>query len=217
MFRCLQSSSVLLANIREFCSDYLRMTGPECSRSLRMRPEGRSEQNDAHTAFDVQVCHFHAGPDNDCGAAGSDSRSRSGVRISSVQIIYRETGVTGRFAVKLRRRRAEPGAGVAQRPHHRELRRATSLWRAGLDGLRGIHRQCGRRKALRKTPADALVKARCAPDASDPNPSARRHAEGEVPELVSRSLPRADPRSLRTRPRCLTPRILMLPCVSEFA
>ena len=35
--RCsgLQSSSVLLANIRDFCSDYLRMTGPECSRSLR--------------------------------------------------------------------------------------------------------------------------------------------------------------------------------------
>ena len=121
MFRCLQSSSVLLANIREFCSDYLRMTGPECSRSLRMRPEGRSEQNDAHTAFDVQVCHFHAGPDNDCGAACSDFRSRSGVRISSVQIIYRETGVTGRFAVKLRRRRAEPGAGATP-PHPRERR-----------------------------------------------------------------------------------------------
>ena len=31
----LQSSSVLLANIRDFCSDYLRMTGPEYSRSLR--------------------------------------------------------------------------------------------------------------------------------------------------------------------------------------
>ena len=33
--RRLQSSSVLLANIRVFCSDYLRTTGPECSRSLR--------------------------------------------------------------------------------------------------------------------------------------------------------------------------------------
>ena len=33
--RRLQSSSVLLANIRDSCSDYLRMTGPECSRSLR--------------------------------------------------------------------------------------------------------------------------------------------------------------------------------------
>ena len=35
--RCsgLQSSSVLLANIGDFCSDYLRMTGPEYSRSLR--------------------------------------------------------------------------------------------------------------------------------------------------------------------------------------
>ena len=32
---CLQSSRVLLANIGDFCSDYLRMTGPECSRSLR--------------------------------------------------------------------------------------------------------------------------------------------------------------------------------------
>ena len=32
---CLQSSSVLLANIGDFCSNYLRLTGPECSRSLR--------------------------------------------------------------------------------------------------------------------------------------------------------------------------------------
>lgn len=32
---CLQSSSVLLANIRGFCSDYLRMTEPEYSRSVR--------------------------------------------------------------------------------------------------------------------------------------------------------------------------------------
>ena len=32
----LQSSNVLLANIGDFCSDYLRMTGPEYSRSLRM-------------------------------------------------------------------------------------------------------------------------------------------------------------------------------------
>ena len=31
----LQSSSVLLANIGDFCSNYLRMTGTECSRSLR--------------------------------------------------------------------------------------------------------------------------------------------------------------------------------------
>ena len=31
----------------------------------------------------------------------------------------------------------------AQRPHHPELCRATSLWRAGFDGLRGVHRQCG--------------------------------------------------------------------------
>ena len=86
----------------------------------------------------------------------------------------------------------------AQRRHHPELRRAVSPWRAGLDGLRGVHRQCGCRKALRETPADALVKAGSAPDASDPNASAGRHAQGEVPELVSRSLPRADPRSLRT-------------------
>ena len=32
---CLQSSSVLLANIRDSCSDYPRMTVSECSRSLR--------------------------------------------------------------------------------------------------------------------------------------------------------------------------------------
>ena len=31
----LQSSSVLLANIGDFCSDYLRLTDPEYSRSLR--------------------------------------------------------------------------------------------------------------------------------------------------------------------------------------
>ena len=44
---------------------------------------------------------------------------------------------------------------------------------AGLDGLRRVHRQHGRRKALLETPADALVKAWRAPDASDPNPGSR--------------------------------------------
>ena len=35
--RCsgLQSPGILLANIRDSCSDYLRMTGAECSRALR--------------------------------------------------------------------------------------------------------------------------------------------------------------------------------------
>ena len=99
----------------------------------------------------------------------------------------------------------------AQCRYHPELRRAVSLRRAGLDGLRRVHRERGRRKTLLETPADALVEARGAPDASDPNAGAGRHAQGEVPELAPQSLPRAERRRLRACPRRLTPRIFVLP------
>ena len=69
----------------------------------------------------------------------------------------------------------------------------------------------GRRQTLLETPADALVAARGAPDAPDPNAGARRHAQGEVPELVPRALARAKRCPLRLCPRRLTPWILVLP------
>ena len=80
-----------------------------------------------------------------------------------------------------------------------------------IDGLRRVHLEHGRRKTLLETPADALVAPRGAPDASDANAGAGRHAQGEVPELVPWALPRAQRCPLRTCPRRLTPGILVLP------
>ena len=61
-------------------------------------------------------------------------------------------------------------------------------------------------KTLLETPADALVKTRGAPDASDPNAGAGRHAQGEVPELVSRALFHVQtPDHSEHETRCLTP------------
>ena len=58
--------------------------------------------------------------------------------------------------------------------------------------------------------SDARAAPRGAPDDADPNPGARRHAQDEVPELVPRALPRPQCCPLRTCPRRLTPRILVL-------
>ena len=48
------------------------------------------------------------------------------------------------------------------------------------------HRQHHGRQALRQAPADALVKARRPPHASDPFPDTRRNSSGQIRTMVSR-------------------------------
>ena len=88
-------------------------------------------------------------------------------------------------------------------------------WRDTLDQAVDMYgKLLDRSRKLVEHRLDEKLKAQrhaVAPDASDPNAGAGRHAQGEVPELAPRSLPPAERRSLRARPRRLTPRILVLP------
>ena len=97
-----------------------------------------------------------------------------------------------------------------QCPRHPELRRAPSIRGRGVNRIRRIHSQHGRGKALLEEAADAMVKIRSAPRAPDQNPRARRHAQDQVPVLVSRALQCGKHRSGNRGGR-LTPRILAVP------
>ena len=64
------------------------------------------------------------------------------------------------------------------------------------------------------TPADAMVQIGSTPHAPDQNPRARRHAQNEVPALVSRALQRGKLKSGNGTNSSLTPEILVVPCWS---
>ena len=61
------------------------------------------------------------------------------------------------------------------------------------------------------TPADAIVQIGSKPHAPDQNPRARRHAQNEVPILVSRVFQRGKLKSGNGTNGCLTPEILVVP------
>ena len=77
----------------------------------------------------------------------------------------------------------------------------SSAMRCGSRLPRRVHGERGGsegRRAFLEAPAGVLVETRFAPCGSDPNPGAGRHAQGEVPELVSRPMWLCT----RGRPRC---------------
>ena len=94
----LQSSSVLLANIRDSCSEYLRTTGPECSRSLRTCSHyvRRACNHRLVLTFDA---NDHA------GRSRSRSRSRSRNRTKPGADRRARTPLTRRGTERHRRRR----------------------------------------------------------------------------------------------------------------
>ena len=71
-------------------SAVLPFDGHPASPSQKLRREGHGEQNDVQAVLDFQACHVHSGPENDCGASGSDPGRHTGVCSSSVQKVYGE-------------------------------------------------------------------------------------------------------------------------------